>query len=137
MGQGPVHRRDLSWTLVPFRMLASSSASSGPAGCGGLSSFPWLRCSAAWRLAVPPAAPTGPANAVRLCGERAALLEQFAMQHDETPQALGLGADGGVIEVLVSPEGGWTMLVTYPARPTCVIAMGEAWETVQLVGDAS
>jgi hypothetical protein len=79
----------------------------------------------------------GPANAVRLCGERAALLEQFAMQHDETPQALGLGADGGVIEVLVSPEGGWTMLVTYPARPTCVIAMGEAWETVQLVGDAS
>jgi hypothetical protein len=38
----------------------------------------------------------GPANAVRICGEREALLEQFAMQHDEKPQALGLGADGGV-----------------------------------------
>jgi hypothetical protein len=75
------------------------------------------------------------ANAVRICGERAALLEQFAMEHDEKPQALGLGADGGLIEVLVSPEGGWTMLVTYPQRPTCVFAMGEAWETIQLAGD--
>jgi hypothetical protein len=77
----------------------------------------------------------GPANAVRICGERDVLLEQFAMQHAETPQALGLGADGGVIEVLVAPNGGWTMLVTYPQRPTCVVAMGEAWEMLQLAGD--
>jgi hypothetical protein len=71
----------------------------------------------------------------RICGERDTLLEQFALRHDETPQALGLGADGGVIEVLVSPEGGWTMLVTYPDRPTCVVAMGNYWEMLQLAGD--
>jgi hypothetical protein len=75
------------------------------------------------------------ADGVRICGERDTLLEQFALQHDETPQALGLGADGGVIEVLVSPEGGWTMLVTYPDRPTCVVAMGESWEMLELAGD--
>jgi hypothetical protein len=46
---------------------------------------------------------------------------------------VGLGADGGVIEV--PPAGGWTMLVTYPERPTCVVAMGEAWEMMQLAGD--
>lgn len=77
----------------------------------------------------------GPADVARICGERDVLLEQFAAQHDEKPRALGLGADGGVIEVLVSPEGGWTMLVTYPERPTCVVAMGEAWEMLQLAGD--
>ena len=77
----------------------------------------------------------GPADAVRICGERNVLLEQFAMEHRETPQALGLGADGGVIEVLVGPDGGWTMLVTYPERPTCVVAMGEAWQMLQLAGD--
>jgi hypothetical protein len=75
------------------------------------------------------------ANAVRICGERDALLEQFAIEHDEKPQALGLGTDGGLIEVLVSLEGGWTMLVTYPKRPTCVVAMGEAWELLQMAGD--
>jgi hypothetical protein len=80
-------------------------------------------------------AAAGPANAVRICGERDVLLEQFAVQHRERPQALGLGADGGVVEVLVAPDGGWTMLVTYPERPTCVVAMGEAWEMLELAGD--
>ena len=87
-----------------------------------------------WRSAVPGSA-ADTTNAVRICGERDTLLERFALQHDETPQALGLGADGGLIEVLVSPEGGWTMLVTYPERPTCVVAMGKAWEMLQLAGD--
>jgi len=42
---------------------------------------------------------------------------------------------GGVLEILVSPKGGWTMLVTYPKRPTCVIAVGEAWQMLQLAGE--
>jgi hypothetical protein len=92
---------------------------------------------AAFGGAAEQAAAGGLTENIRVCGDRATLLEQFATQHDEKPQALGLGADGGVIEVLVSPEGGWTMLVTYPQRPTCVIAMGEAWEILRLAGEAS
>ena len=35
-----------------------------------------------------------------------------------SPRRSGLSADGGVLEILVSPEGGWTILVTYPSgRP--------------------
>jgi hypothetical protein len=33
-------------------------------------------------------AAAGPANAVRICGERDVLLEQFAVQHRERPLAL-------------------------------------------------
>jgi hypothetical protein len=36
--------------------------------------------------------------------------------HQETPQAIGLSGEGGMLTVLVSPERGWTMLVTYPKR---------------------
>jgi len=68
------------------------------------------------------------------CGDRAELLAQLAERYDETPQALGLSYDGGVLEVLVSPEGGWTILVTYPLRPTCIVAVGEGWQQLQLVG---
>ena len=75
------------------------------------------------------------AQAGQLCGERDALLKELELRFEETPQALGLGADGGVFEILVSPEGGWTILVTYPRRPTCVIASGQAWEMVPLVGN--
>ena len=62
------------------------------------------------------------------------MVQQLAQTHEEKPQALGLSGDGGVIEVLVSPEGGWTMLVTYPRRPTCVVAVGEAWQTLPVAG---
>jgi hypothetical protein len=73
-----------------------------------------------------------PAEAARLCGDRDQILKRLEQRHEETPQALGLSSDGGVLEVLVSPSGGWTILVTYPKRPTCVVAVGEAWQALQL-----
>jgi hypothetical protein len=75
-----------------------------------------------------------PAEATpKLCGDHDQILKRLEQAHEETPQALGLSGDGGLIEVLVSPNGGWTMLLTYPRRPTCVVATGEAWE-MQLAG---
>jgi hypothetical protein len=72
--------------------------------------------------------------APKLCGERDQILKRLEQAHDETPRAIGLSGDGAVVEVLVSPDGGWTMLVTYPKRPTCVVAAGAAWEMLQLTG---
>ena len=77
---------------------------------------------------------SGSAAAAPMCGDRDEILKSLQQRHDESPTALGLSADGGVLEVLVSPEGGWTILITYPKRPTCVVAVGEAWQTLQLAG---
>jgi hypothetical protein len=77
---------------------------------------------------------SAPADAAQLCGDRGEILKRLEQGHEETRRALGLSADGGVLEILVSPKGGWTMLVTYPKRPTCVVAVGEAWQTLQLAG---
>jgi hypothetical protein len=78
---------------------------------------------------------TAPAEAARICGDRHRILEQLKQEHNERPNALGLSADGGVLEVLVSPEGGWTILVTYPERRTCVVAVGRSWEALQVAGE--
>ena len=76
-----------------------------------------------------------PAEAAsKLCGERDQILKRLERVHQETPEAIGLSGDGGVLEVLVSPDGGWTMLLTYPKRPTCVVATGESWQMLQLAG---
>jgi hypothetical protein len=76
-----------------------------------------------------------PAEAApKLCGDHDRILKRLEQAHEETRQALALSGDGGVVEVLVSPEGGWTMLLTYPRRPTCVVAAGEAWEMLQFAG---
>jgi hypothetical protein len=75
-----------------------------------------------------------PAEAApKFCGDHDQILKRLEQAHEETPQALGLSGDGGLIEVLVSPKGGWTILLTYPRRPTCMVATGEAWE-MQLTG---
>jgi hypothetical protein len=80
-------------------------------------------------------APPNAQTAARpVCGDRTEILKRLEQRHDETPRGLGLSADGGVLEILVSPEGGWTLLVTYPKRPTCVLAVGQAWQTLQLAG---
>jgi hypothetical protein len=84
-------------------------------------------------LAVAGAVLPGPSvEAAKLCGDRAEILKSLEQRHDESRQALGLSSDGGVLEILVSPSGGWTILVTYPKRPTCVVAVGEAWQPLQL-----
>ncbi len=77
-----------------------------------------------WTAAAPQAA------AQTLCGERAEILDRLEQQFAETPQALGLSEDGALVEVMVSPAGGWTILVTYPKRPSCVVATGEGWESL-------
>jgi hypothetical protein len=80
---------------------------------------------------------SGTAEEAQLCAERSTLLKQLEQSHAETPQALGLTAGGAVIELLVSPTGGWTLLATYPKQPTCVIAAGRAWQMLPAGGPAA
>ena len=72
------------------------------------------------------------AGAQTVCGDRTEMLERLAQEFAEAPQAVGLSQDGALVEVMVSPSGGWTILVTYPKRPTCVVATGESWEALTI-----
>ena len=71
-----------------------------------------------------------PAHAEPACADRTDILENLAKLFSERPQAIGLSADGKVIEVLVSPSGSWSILVNYPDRRTCIVAAGENWESL-------
>lgn len=69
-----------------------------------------------------------PAFAEQLCGERGLILKQLAGQYSEKPQAMGLSSDGKLVEVLVSSEGSWTILVSSPNKLSCLAATVENWE---------
>ncbi len=78
------------------------------------------------------------AKAAPICGEHGQLIETLGTNFKETPQAIGLTADGALIQVMVSPSGGWSILVTYPKGPSCIIAAGQDWQSrIVLPGQSS
>lgn len=73
-----------------------------------------------------------PASAEQVCGERIKMMTQLGEKFAESPVAMGLTSAGAVIEVLTSPSGSWTFLVTYPTGQTCMVASGENWEALPI-----
>lgn len=67
----------------------------------------------------------------RNCAPRDSVIERLADRYGETRQSIGLGANNAVVEVFASPETGtWTITVTSAAGISCLVASGQAYETV-------
>ena len=79
------------------------------------------------------AVPAQAQQAQQICGERAKLMLHLEQRFSEQPIAMGLTAKGAVVEVLTSPSGSWTFLVTEPSGRTCMVASGESWENLPIL----
>ncbi len=73
-----------------------------------------------------------PVSAQTVCGDRAKFIEMLGTKYLEQPVSMGLTSSGAVIEVLTSPKGSWSILLTYPTGTTCMIAAGDKWEALPL-----
>jgi hypothetical protein len=65
------------------------------------------------------------------CGKRTDLLKHLLADFKEEPVAMGLDAEGRVLEILAAPTGTWTILITNPAGLTCLVTTGTIWQAVQ------
>ncbi|MFQ6016957.1 MAG: hypothetical protein ACE5KF_02070 [Kiloniellaceae bacterium] len=74
-------------------------------------------------------APTAIGHPV-VCSPRYQLLERLKLRYGEQRTAFGITLDGRLVEVLASPSGSWTILVTYPGGQTCVMAAGDGWQPI-------
>lgn len=71
------------------------------------------------------------AAAPKACAPRDAIVERLAEAYGETRQSIGLGANNALIEVFASLDTGtWTITVTQPTGVTCLVASGQAFETL-------
>jgi hypothetical protein len=65
------------------------------------------------------------------CAPRAVVLAKLAEAYGETRQAVGLAANGTVLEVFANAgEGSWTITVTTPQGQTCLVATGQGYEAI-------
>jgi hypothetical protein len=74
-----------------------------------------------------------PSTAEPTCVDRSQVVEHLAQRYHETPVAVGVASNGGLIEVLASREGdSWTIIITMPNGVACMVAAGRDWATVPL-----
>lgn len=65
------------------------------------------------------------------CAKRDAVVDRLANKFGETRQSMGLGANNAVIEVFASQDTGtWTITATMATGMTCLVATGQAFETM-------
>ena len=67
-----------------------------------------------------------------LCVQRKTALKSLEKTFSEEPVSMGLASNGSVIEVLASPSGSFTIILTLPNGLSCVMASGENWENLPL-----
>ncbi|WP_170452247.1 hypothetical protein [Ruegeria arenilitoris] len=65
------------------------------------------------------------------CAPRPDVLQRLAETYGETRRGIGMARQGMVMEVFASDDTGtWTITVTLPNGLTCLMAAGEAYETL-------
>lgn len=105
-------------TLLPFRRPSCRPTRSATATA--------LRTLAVGAFAAT-AAPAAAQN--RNCAPHDAVVMRLAEGYGESRRSIALGADNTVVEVFASLETGtWTITVTTPGGPTCLVAAGEAYQ---------
>ena len=71
------------------------------------------------------------AQNARNCAPRDKVVERLAGKYGETRQSIGLGHNNAVMEVYASGDTGtWTITVTMANGLTCLVASGQAFETL-------
>ena len=66
------------------------------------------------------------------CAERQQLLTFLDRNFNEKPTAVGVTADGQLLEVLSNPSGSWTLVLTRPGGLSCMISSGQGWRQKRL-----
>ncbi|MEL6681492.1 MAG: hypothetical protein AAFQ09_02460 [Pseudomonadota bacterium] len=67
----------------------------------------------------------------RNCAAHAQVVERLAERYGESRQSIGLGSDNSMVEMFTSDETGtWTITITRPGGPTCLVAAGQAYQHV-------
>lgn len=82
---------------------------------------------AAWIWGAMPATAQGPQ-----CGPRGVILDALRSGYQERPVSRGVTSTGALLEVFAGPSGSWSILVTVPGGPTCLVSSGEGWRRLPL-----
>jgi hypothetical protein len=86
-------------------------------------------------LAAVAATSVGAAQAQQVsCTDRSALIEQLAAKFQERQFAVGQMGPMVILEIFVADSGTWTIFATDVAGTSCVVAVGDNWQSTIVAG---
>jgi hypothetical protein len=71
---------------------------------------------------------TVPSHAASGCGQLELFRAALKKNYNEIPNKIGVAGQNMIVELYLSPEKTWTILITGPTGLTCVVAAGRGWE---------
>ena len=66
------------------------------------------------------------------CGSHEDLAKSLTTRFKEARRIMGVVNAKSVMEIFMSPQGTWTVLVTDTAGTACIIATGQDWQEVPI-----
>ncbi|SDJ07544.1 hypothetical protein SAMN05421850_10870 [Lutimaribacter saemankumensis] len=66
-----------------------------------------------------------------ICDDTARLEQRLTQTHGAEKHGQGLRGPDAILQVWISPRSGdWTLVQSYANGTSCIVAMGEHWETL-------
>ena len=72
----------------------------------------------------------GNAEAAPPCGDHDKIVDVLGHKFKESRRVMGVVNSKAVMEIFMSAQGTWTMVITDTRGTSCIIAAGEAWQDV-------
>ena len=72
----------------------------------------------------------GKAEAAPQCGNHDKIADVLGKKFKETRRVMGVVNSKAVMEMFMSPQGTWTMVITDTSGNSCITASGEEWQDV-------
>ena len=71
------------------------------------------------------------------CGQRSDVIQSLMETRGESVVSNGISSEGHIVETLVNKETGtWSIILTKPMLPTCIVADGDNWREAEEGSDA-
>lgn len=71
-----------------------------------------------------------PAFAQMVCGQHADIEKRLEQGYQEKRTAIGLAANGALVQLYTSANGTFTIVLTRPGGLSCLMAVGSDWQII-------
>lgn len=64
-----------------------------------------------------------------ICAPKDRMEKKLRLQYGSTPEGMGMRGPSEIMEIWTDKGGDWTLVISYSSGQSCIVAMGEDWQS--------